>query len=136
VSAVDVDDVQCLHVSDLQACSVSLVAKTKDAEKMVFPAAIRGKSQRWVALSCDAHLVSSGQDRIRQPCVQSSYWDQTRANIFFNVHHFARETPKYVYEFPLSSILIHIYCHIYMYVMCCVLYLYPLFVCFLLLLQI
>jgi len=27
-------------------------------------------------------LVSSGQGRIRQPCVQSSYWDQTRANIF------------------------------------------------------
>jgi len=28
--------------------------------KMVFPAAIRGKSQRWVALSCDAHLVPTG----------------------------------------------------------------------------
>jgi len=24
---------------------------------MVFPAAIREKSQRWVALSCDAHLM-------------------------------------------------------------------------------
>ena len=56
--------------------------ETEDAEKMGFLAAIRGKSQRWVTLSCDAHLVSSGQGRIRQPCVQSSYWDQTRANIF------------------------------------------------------
>jgi len=27
---------------------------------MVFPAAIREKSQRWVALSCDAHLVPAG----------------------------------------------------------------------------
>jgi len=51
-------------------------------KKMGFLAAIRGKSQSWVALSCDAHLVSSSQGRIRQPCVQSSYWDQTRANIF------------------------------------------------------
>jgi len=25
--------------------------------KMVFPATIREKSQRWVALSCDAHLM-------------------------------------------------------------------------------
>jgi len=58
------------------------VEETEDAEKMGFLAAIREKSQRWVALSCDAHLVSSGQGRIRQPCVQSSYWDQTRANIF------------------------------------------------------
>jgi len=33
------------------------VAKTKDAEKKVFLAAIRGKSQHWVALSYDAHLV-------------------------------------------------------------------------------
>ena len=56
--------------------------ETEDEEKMGFLAVIRGKSQRWVALSCDAHLVSSGQGRIRQPCVQSSYWDQTRANIF------------------------------------------------------
>jgi len=58
------------------------VEETEDAEKMNFLAAIRGKSQRLVALSCDAHLVSSSQGRIQQPCVQSSDWDQTRANIF------------------------------------------------------
>jgi len=33
------------------------VAKAKDAEKMVFPAAIRGKSQHWVAPSYEVHLV-------------------------------------------------------------------------------
>jgi len=26
-------------------------------QKEIFPAAIREKSQRWVALSCDAHLL-------------------------------------------------------------------------------
>ena len=46
--------------------------ETEDAEKMGFLTAIREKSQRWVALSCDAHVVSAGQGRIRQPCVQSS----------------------------------------------------------------
>ena len=39
---------------------------------MVFPAVIREKSQRWVALSCDAHLVPTGLGRIGQPCVRSS----------------------------------------------------------------
>ena len=39
---------------------------------MVFPAAIREKSQCWVVFSCDAHSVSAGLGRIRQPCVQSS----------------------------------------------------------------
>jgi len=29
----------------------------RGCKKMVFPAAMREKSQRWVALSCDAHLV-------------------------------------------------------------------------------
>ena len=46
--------------------------ETEDAEKMGFLAAIREKSQRWVALSCDAHLVPAGLGRIRQPCFQSS----------------------------------------------------------------
>jgi len=36
------------------------VEETEDAEKMGFLAAIREKSQRWVALFCDAHLVSAG----------------------------------------------------------------------------
>jgi len=45
------------ELSVLPQVEVNLVSKTEDAEKMGFPAAIRGKSQRWVALSCDAHLV-------------------------------------------------------------------------------
>ena len=44
-------------LSVLPQVEVSLVAKTKDAQKMVFPAAIRGKSQHWVAPSYDSHLV-------------------------------------------------------------------------------
>ena len=40
-------------------------------EKMGFPAAIREKSQREIALLCDAHSVPSGWDTIGQPCVQS-----------------------------------------------------------------
>ena len=39
------------------AVEVSLVAKAKDAEKMVFLTAIFGKSQHWVTPSYEAHLV-------------------------------------------------------------------------------
>ena len=45
------------ELSVLPQVEVNLVAKTKDAEKMVFPAVIREKSQHWVALSYDVHLV-------------------------------------------------------------------------------
>jgi len=46
---------------------------------MVFLAAIREKSQCWVALSCDVHLVSAGLGRIRQPCFRSlSEWNLVR----------------------------------------------------------
>jgi len=38
---------------------------------MVFPAAIREKSQRGVALSCDAHVMSASSGKIRQPCTFS-----------------------------------------------------------------
>jgi len=33
------------------------MVKAKDAEKMVFPAVIRGKWQHWVAPSYEVHLV-------------------------------------------------------------------------------
>ena len=58
---------------------------------MVFPAAIRGKSQRWVALSCDAHLVLPVRVEYgsRAP---SRLANQVLCEHFFNVHHFARET--------------------------------------------
>ena len=37
---------------------------------MVFPAAIREKSQRGVAHSCDAHVMSAKSGGIRQPCTE------------------------------------------------------------------
>jgi len=41
-------------------------------KKMVLPAAIREKSQRQIALLCDAHSVPSGWDTIGHPCLWSS----------------------------------------------------------------
>jgi len=52
-------------------------------KKMVFPAAIRGKSQRWVALPCDAHVVPAGQGKIRQPCVRSSSEPDLEPTFFY-----------------------------------------------------
>jgi len=49
---------------------------------MVFPAAIREKSQRGVALSCDAHVVSARSGEIRQPCTES-LCDQVLSETFF-----------------------------------------------------
>jgi len=60
------------ELSVLPQCEVSLVGEGRRCKKMVFPAAIREKSQCWVVFSCDAHSVSAGLGRIRQPCVQSS----------------------------------------------------------------
>jgi len=42
--------------------------RNRKCKKMVFPTAIREKLQRWVALSCDAHLMFASSGRIRQPC--------------------------------------------------------------------
>jgi len=60
-------------LSVLPQCEVSLCGEgRRRCKKMVFPAAIREKSQGWVVLSCDAHSVSTSLGRIREPCVQSS----------------------------------------------------------------
>ena len=48
------------ELSVLPQVEVSLGGGDQRCKKMVFLAAIREKSQRWVALSCDAHLVSAG----------------------------------------------------------------------------
>ena len=48
------------ELSVLPLVEVSLGGGDQRCKKMVFPAAIREKSQRWVALSCDAHLVPAG----------------------------------------------------------------------------
>ena len=47
------------ELSVLPLGEVVSVGKPK-MQKDVFPAAIRGKLQRWVVLSCDAHLVTTG----------------------------------------------------------------------------
>ena len=45
------------ELSVLPRVEVSLSGGDQRCKKMVFLAAIREKSQRWAALSCDAHLV-------------------------------------------------------------------------------
>jgi len=60
------------ELSVLPQCEVSLGGEGQRCKKMVFPAVIREKSRCWVVLSCDAHSVSAGLGRIRQPSVQSS----------------------------------------------------------------
>ena len=54
---------------------------------MVFPAAIREKSQRGVDLSCDAHVVSAKSVGIRQPCTDS-LGESASCRTFFSVQHF------------------------------------------------
>jgi len=56
-------------------------------KKMVFPAAIREKSQRGVALSCDAHVVSAKSVGIRQPCSESLS-ETASCRTFLSVQHF------------------------------------------------
>jgi len=48
------------ELSVLPQVEVSLSGGKRRCKKIVFPAAIREKSQRWVALSCDAQLVPAG----------------------------------------------------------------------------
>jgi len=50
----------CSELSVLPQVEVSLSGGERRYKKKVFPAAIREKSQRWIALSCDAHLVPAG----------------------------------------------------------------------------
>ena len=54
---------------------------------MVFPAAIREKSQRGVALSCDAHVMSAKSGKIRQPCTET-LGDSVFERNFFNKSEF------------------------------------------------
>ena len=56
---------------------------------MVFPAAIREKSQRGVTLSCDAHVVSAKSVGIRQPCTET-LGDSVFERNFFNKSAFLR----------------------------------------------
>jgi len=53
------------ELSVLLQSEVRLSGEAERCKKMGFLAAIREKSQCWVALSCDAHLVSGGLGRIR-----------------------------------------------------------------------
>ena len=56
-------------------------------KKMVFPAAIREKSQRGIALSCDVHVVSAKSVGIRQPYTE---WlgESASCRTFISVQHF------------------------------------------------
>jgi len=56
-------------------------------QKEVFPAALRKKSQHWVALSCDAHLLFARQGKIRQPCT-FSLGDPVSCDLFSIDQHF------------------------------------------------
>ena len=56
-------------------------------KKMVFPAAIREKLQRGVALSCDTHVVSAKSVGIRQPCTESLS-ETASCRTFLSVQHF------------------------------------------------
>ena len=56
-------------------------------KKMVFPAAILEKSQRGVALSCDAQVVSAKSVGIRQPCTRSRR-EIASCGTFSSVRHF------------------------------------------------
>jgi len=61
----------------------------RKCKKMVFPAAIREKSQRGVALSCDAHVMSAKSGKIRQPCTET-LGDSVFERNFFNKSAFLR----------------------------------------------
>jgi len=66
-------------IPELSVVPQASVGEAKRCKKMVFLAAIREKSQCWVFLSCDAHLVSAGLGRIRQPCFRrSARWNLVR----------------------------------------------------------
>jgi len=76
------------------------VGETEDAKKMGFLAAIREKSQSWVVLSCDAHLVSAVRvgygSRASGPLA-----NQISCEHFLNIRHFARETHNCSTEYSL-----------------------------------
>jgi len=55
----------CFSIERVVSC------EHRKCKKMVFPAAIREKSQRGVALSCDAHVMFASSGKIRQPCTFS-----------------------------------------------------------------
>jgi len=59
----------------------------RKCKKKVFPAAIREKSLRGVALFCDAHVMSTSSGKIRQPCTVS-LGDQVLSETFFSSQHF------------------------------------------------
>ena len=81
---------------------------------MVFPAAIREKSQRGVALSCDVHVVSAKSVGIRHPSL-SRLAKQLLAELFFQFSIFARETDKLeMYFWSLLCLLITLSCTLIM----------------------
>ena len=75
------DGVICFNLERVVSC------EHRKYRKMVFPAAIREKSQRGVTLSCDAHVMFASSDKIRQPCT-FSLSDPVLCENFFSSQHF------------------------------------------------
>ena len=89
---------------------------------MVFPAAIREKSQHGVALSCDAHVMFASSGKIRQSCSRSSSeWDLSRT---FSKHSPFCAGKLYIYIHIYRCINICIYMYIYTYT-----YMYAKYIC-------
>ena len=63
------------------------VVPAQGTKKMVFPAAIREKSQRGVALSWDVQVVSAKSVVIRQPCTELRS-KTASCRTFLSVQHF------------------------------------------------
>ena len=64
--------------------------RTPKLHNKVFLAAIREKSLRGVALSCDAHVMSASSGKIRQPCTVS-LGDPVSCGTFLIEQHFSEE---------------------------------------------
>ena len=63
----------CFSIERVVSC------EQRKCTKMVFLDAIREKSLRGVAISCDAHVMSASSGKIRQPYTRSSSeWDLSR----------------------------------------------------------
>ena len=77
----------CVRWSYLFQTERVVSCERRECKKMVFPAAIREKSQRRVALSCDAHVVFASSGEIRQPCT-FSLSDLVLVRTFFSSQHF------------------------------------------------
>jgi len=90
----------------------SSLVRDRKCKRMVFLAAICGKSLYRVDLPCDAHVMSASSDGIRQPCLDLLLLLESRANFFFKS---ACLRGKLIYIYAYMYIYIYIYRYIYKY---------------------